>query len=745
MANVSLTRDEAVRRAALVRVTGYDIELGLSEAETFRSRTVIGFTCATPGAATFVELADAIDVRARLNGAALPAAAFEDNRIVLGDLAADNELVVEARLPCVTTGDGMHRYVDPADGATYLNAFCGMDLAQRVFACFDQPDLKAPISLSVVAPAGWTVLANGRAELTDKSEEHGWWRFATTPAISTYLFVVCAGPWHSVAWERATPDGHIPFGWHARRSMAVDLDASADELRQITDACFDHYTTIFDEPFVFDSYDQVMAPGLNWGAMETPGCVTYRDELLFQGQASPADRQRRAMVIAHEMAHMWFGDLVSVRWWEDAWLSESFADYMGFEVSSSVAGFPGAWASFTIRQKLRGYDADERRSTHPVAPSPESVVDVDTAFGNFDQISYAKGNSVVRQLVTWLGEETFLRGANAYLTRHRLGNADLADFLDALDEVTDRDVRAWSEVWLTATGFDTLRVRRDGEVPVLEREGSRPHRTLVGAYSLGSHGLVRHGERMLDIGADPLRLDDWSGLLVIPNIHDHTFARIRLDDKSWQAVVEHLSDIDDPQVRAVVWAAALDMVRSADLAPADLIAMIGTHLAVEEHSSVWEGVFDHTLTRVLPCSFPVTSVAVARAALAETCAATLRAGHQALALPATRGLAACSSDADLLAGWLVAGRTGDGIEVDTNLRWRILRRLAELDGVGPDRLQKESDADPSTQAETGAVRAAAALPSPDAKQRAWDLMSADDVSNRNFSAAAAGVLGARAG
>ena len=628
MANVSLTRDEAVRRAALVRVTGYDIELGLSEAETFRSRTVIGFTCATPGAATFVELADAIDVRARLNGAALPANAFEGNRIVLGDLAADNELVVEARLPCVTTGDGMNRYVDPADGATYLAAFCGMDLAQRVFACFDQPDLRAPISLSVVAPAGWTVLANGRAELTDESEEHGWWRFATTPAISTYLFVVCAGPWHSVVWERATPEGGIPFGWHARRSMAPDLDSAADELRQITDACFEHYTTIFDEPFVFDSYDQVMAPGLNWGAMETPGCVTYRDELLFQGQASPADRQRRAMIIAHEMAHMWFGDLVSVRWWEDAWLSESFADYMGFEVSSSVAGFPGAWASFTIRQKLGGYEADERRSTHPVAPSPESVVDVDTAFGNFDHISYSKGNSVVRQLVTWLGEETFLRGANAYLTRHRLGNADLGDFLDAMDEVTDRDVRSWSEVWLAATGFDTLRVRRDGDVPVLEREGCRPHRTLVGAYSLGGHGLVRHGERMLDIGADPLRLDDWSGLLVIPNCHDHTFARIRLDDKSWHAVVDHLSDIDDPQVRAVVWATALDMVHSGDLAPADLIAMIGTHLAVEEHSSVWEGVFDRTLARVLPGSFPVASVAVARAGLAETCAATLRAGRQ---------------------------------------------------------------------------------------------------------------------
>ena len=490
---------------------------------------------------------------------------------------------------------------------------------------------------------------------------------------------------------------------------------------------------------MFDSYDQVMAPGLNWGAMETPGCVTYRDELLFQGQASPADRQRRAMVIAHEMAHMWFGDLVSVRWWDDAWLSESFADYMGFEVSSSVAGFPGAWASFTIRQKLGGYEADERRSTHPVAPSPESVVDVDTAFGNFDHISYSKGNSVVRQLVTWLGEETFLRGANDYLTRHRLGNADLGDFLDALDEVTDRDVRSWSEVWLAATGFDTLRVRRDGDVPVLEREGCRPHRTLIGAYSLGGHGLVRHGEQMLDIGADPLRLDDWSGLLVIPNCHDHTFARIRLDDKSWHSIVDHLSDIDDPQVRAVVWATTLDMVHSGDLEPADLIVMIGRHLAVEEHSSVWEGVFDHTLARVLPGSFPVASVAVARAGLAEACAATLRAGHpRSLALPATRGLAACTSDADLLAGWLVAGRTGHGIEVDTNLRWRILRRLAELDGVGPDRIQKEAAADPSTQAETGAVRAAAALPSPDAKQRAWDLMSADDVSNRIFTAAAEG-------
>ncbi len=317
------------------------------------------------------------------------------------------------------------------------------------------------------------------------------------------------------------PASHWPRSTWA--ATPTSLQATTEQ------ACFDRYCEMFDEPYPFDSYDQVFVPGLNWGAMEMPGSITYRDELLPQVRISDHERLWRGTIIAHEMAHMWFGDLVTMRWWEDTWLSESFADYMGFRVGEEAAGFSGAAVSFEAQRKPGGYDADERQSTHPVAAVTEDVVDVDTAFGNFDAISYAKGNAVVSQLVTWLGDTAFLAGVNTYLTRHRFGNASLADFVDALASASDRDVVTWVESWLRTTGFDTIRVSRDGDVPVLTREGSRPHRISVRAYD-ETFGEV--GTAMVDLGDAPVRLDQWAGMSVVPNSHGETFARIRLDAQS---------------------------------------------------------------------------------------------------------------------------------------------------------------------------------------------------------------------
>jgi len=733
VATQSLTHDEAVRRAALIRVASYDIHLTLESTETFTSRTVVRFGAASPGESTFVELADATSARAVLNGVTLPDSAFDDNRIALDGLLADNELVVEATLPCVTDGDGMHAYVDPADGATYLSAYCGMALAQRVFACFDQPDLKATISLSVDAPEDWTVLASGRPTSTGGRTR----RFAVTPPISTYLFVVCAGPWASVTWEHAG----LPFGWHARASLAEELERDSAELRRITAAAFDAYAGLFDEPFPFDSYDQVMAPGQNWGALETPGCVTFRDEFLPRGEASAADRQLRAMVIAHEMAHMWFGDLVTMRWWQDSWLSESFADYMGFRVAAADAGFGETWPGFSVLFKPFAYEADERRSTHPVAPGLESAPDVDTAFGNFDQLTYGKGNSVVRQLVTWLGEDDFLRGVNLYLGRHRHGNAGLDDFLAALDAVTDREVLDWAEAWLTTTGFDTIQVERDPDgVPVLTRSGLRPHRMMVTALEPTDRGLVHRDERMVDLADEPVRFTDWPGFVVVPNSHDHTYARLRPDASTWQALADHLCEIDELAVRAVVWATAFDLVRCAELDPSQLVRMIVAHLPREDHPAVVEAVLERTLRVDLPRHFDATSVVAARSAVAEACTATLAAwSDRAIRLAATRGLARCTTDAALLRDWLDSGRTAQGVTVDTDLRWRVTRRLAELEAVDEAFLDAAEAADRSTEGELGAARARAALPSRSAKDRAFELMAADDTPNRIFSSTVEGL------
>ena len=304
------------------------------------------------------------------------------------------------------------------------------------------------------------MVANGRLVDGDRTRPGSTWRFTTTPPISTYLFTVCAGPWHSRTWEHAG----LPFGWHARASLAAELDRDFDNLREVTERCFDFYTRTFDEPYPFDSYDQVMGPGHNWGAMETAGCVTFRDEYLPRNEPDAGELVDRATVIAHEMAHMWFGDLVTMKWWQDTWLNESFADFMGYHVAHE-AGVLGSWPDFSLNRKPTGYVADGRRSTHPIAEDAEHLVDVDTAFTNFDMITYAKGASVLHQLVIWLGWDTFVKGTNVYLTRHRFGNAELADYLEALDSVTDRDVRGWAESYLRTTGFDTIRVTREGDVP----------------------------------------------------------------------------------------------------------------------------------------------------------------------------------------------------------------------------------------------------------------------------------------
>ncbi len=728
---MSLTLSEARVRADLLSAISYDVRLDLTgpqDSPTFGCRTTVRFDSAGPE--TFLELTDASELRLTVNGTPVAEPSYDGRRIVLSGLGAHNEVVVEARVPYVTDGDGMHTFTDPADGERYVSAYLGMDIAQRVFACFDQPDLKATVALGVKADPRWTVVANGRTT----SREAGSWEFATTPAISTYLFVVCAGPWHSVTWEHRG----LPFGWHARRSLAAELDRDAEELMATTSACFDHYGELFSEPYAFDSYDQAFVPGQNWGALETPGCVTYRDELLPRVRITDHDRMRRGTVIAHEMAHMWFGNLVTMRWWEDSWLNESFADYMGFRVGAEAAGFEGSLVNFEALRKPGGYDADERRSTHPVAAVTEDVGDVDTAFGNFDSISYAKGNSVVRQLVTWLGDEDFLAGVNAYLTRHRFANATLADFVDALDSASGRDVRGWVDAWLRTTGFDTIRVQRDGEVPVLVREGSRPHRVRVTAYD---DALRQVDTRPVDLAGEPVRCEDWAGLVVVPNTHGETFARIRLDERSWDAVAAGLAGLDDDLARAVLWASAYDLVRCGELDADGFLALLARQLPREANVAIVEGVLARTRTQIIPCQVVADRAAEALDTVAAACWAGLEnAPDEQLALALTRGLATSSRDDDVLRAWLADNRTATGTELDPELRWEVVHRLAETGGAEADLIDAELAHDPSVGGELGAATARAALPHLAAKDAAWAAMAEDEhVSNRMFSALARGL------
>ena len=723
----SLTLAEARARAAQLSDVSYDLEIDLKDQQTFGSRVTVHF--ASSGPETFLELHRGADLTVTVNGDT-SGATYDGSRIALTGLltgpADRNEVVVAARLPYVTDGDGMHAFTDPADGERYVSAYVGVDITQRVFACFDQVDLKAPITLRVVADPAWTVLSNGSVAMTQADA----WEFAPTPPIPIDLFVLCAGPWHSRTFEHAG----LPMGWHARRSLAAELDRDFDELRRITEQCFDHYAELFDEPFPFDTYDQVLVPELNWGAMENPGCVTFRDEFLPRGRVTEVERRDRAMVVAHEMSHMWFGDLVTQTWWEDIWLNESFAEYMGFRVSEDAAGFAGSWVGFQVSHKPRAMVADRRRSTHPVAPLPEDVPDVDTASTNFDAISYVKGASALRQLVTWMGDEDFLAGVNAHLTRHRFGNATLADLVDELDEASPREVRAWAEVWLRQAGHDTIRVERDGDVPVLVRDGVRPHRFLVTAYD---DGLAELDRRVVDLDAAPVRLDDWAGRVVVPNPHGETFARVQLDGRSWTAVEDGLGALEDDLARSVLWATAIDAVAGRDLAVERYLALIDRHLPAERHVSLITAVADATLGHVLSTRVPAADAAAARERMAAACRAGLDAGGDPVAF--TRGLARSSRDADELRRWLADNVTDHDVALDPQLRWRVVHRLAGLGGLDAQAIEEERRRDGTANGDLGAATALASRPTAEAKDEAWDALMEDDVSNRRFDAVAAGL------
>ncbi|MFF3510510.1 aminopeptidase N [Streptomyces sp. NPDC002573] len=743
-----LTRDEAQTRARLLDVHRYAIELDLTCGdETFDSRTAIGFTVRGdgPAADTFVELKPAELRSATLDGHPLDPDTLVENRLPLTGLTpGEHELRIDTAMRYSHTGEGMHRFTDPTDGATYTYTQLFLDDIQRVFAAFDQPDLKAIFDLTVKAPEGWSVLANG----ITAHEGDGIWRAAETPLISTYLVAVAAGPWHSVRTEHRG----LPFGIHCRRSLAPYLDADADELLDITRQCFDRYHEKFEEPYPFDSYDQAFVPEFNAGAMENPGLVTFRDEFVYRSAVTDAQRQTRAMVIAHEMAHMWFGDLVTLRWWDDIWLNESFAEYMGYQTLTEATRFTDTWTDFGVARKAWGYEADQRPSTHPVAP--DAVDDTASALLNFDGISYAKGASALRQLVAWLGEKDFLAGINTHFTRHRFGNATLADFVDSLAAATERDVHAWAESWLRTTGVDTLTPQLtqadDGTCSLtVDRDGSRPHRIAVGLYDqdLADDGALTLRERIeLDIPQTaPQPLGKRPALLLL-NDSDLSYAKVRFDPDSFKAVQSALSGLPEPLSRAVVWNALRDAVRDGRLPAAAYLETACTHLPQESDLALAEGVLAFASAQVVDRYLSPEERPAALAALARLCRDLIRrtedGSHPGLRLIAVRHFIDAAAHPDTIAAWLADGTVPGGPELDPELRWRILGRLAVLGAVDEATIDGELERDPSATGQEGAAHCRAALPDPEAKRRAWEAMFTTDeqrdLSNYLFTATARG-------
>jgi aminopeptidase N len=740
-----LRYEEAQERSRLLDVLGYRVELDVTGGDdVFGSVTVVRFGCRTAGAGTFIEIEPARLRRVTLNGQDVDPATLTGNRLPLAGLQAANELRVEADMPYSRTGAGLHRFTDAADGETYLALHGGLDNAQRVIAAFDQPDLKAPITAAVTAPGSWTVIGNGLA----RPSGSGRWDLAATPPISTYLFTLVAGPYRSISAEHHG----IPFGLHARQSLAGHLNRDAAEILAITRACFDRYREIFAEPYPYDSYDQAFVPELESGAVENPGCVTFRDDFLFPSAVTRAERQTRGMVIAHEMAHMWFGDLVTMRWWNDVWLSESFATYMGFRVLAEATAFTGTWTDFALAHKTRGYDADQRESTHPVAPEPRDVPDTDAARSSYDDISYAKGASALRQLVAWLGWPAFLTGINDYFARYRFGSATLADLLDCLSRSSGADVGEWAGPWLRSAGVDTLTVSRPeppSPVGSISHAGGRPHRVWIGVYDEGPGELTLRTQVPVLVPADAravvLPLGRPGPALLLPNDGDFSYCKVRLDPASQNTLASSLGRLADPLSRAVAWNGLRDLVRDGELAPRQYLALAARHLPAETDGSIAGYVLGYARWTVADRYLPPGRRGAALADITSLCR-DLLGPHPAgdgdeTRLVAVRGLIDSVSgpdDISALWSWLAAGRVPGGPDLDSRLRWQILLRLTVLGAASRAEIEHDAIRDTTAAGRLGAARCRAALPDQDAKQAAWAAMLDGSLSGYELTATVQG-------
>jgi len=734
----NLTRDEASARAALLNVSSYDVELDLNgpDEATFGSRTTVIFTCRKPGASTFIELACPSLRGVTLNGAALDVGEFDGSRLALNGLAEANVLVVDGDCAYSRSGEGLHRFVDPVDGAVYLYSQFETYDAHRMYACFDQPDLKANFQLRVTAPQDWTCLSNGAAS----RDASGVWTFETTPRVSTYITALIAGPYHAV-YDRH--DG-IDLGLFCRRSLAEFLDP--DELFAVTKQGFDFYHRAFDYPYPFGKYDQLFVPEFNAGAMENVGAVTFLEDYVFRSKVTDARRERRAETILHEMAHMWFGDLVTMRWWDDLWLNESFATYASVLAQVSATRWKNAWTTFATTEKAWAARQDQLPSTHPIVAD---AVDMEAVKTNFDGITYAKGASVLKQLVAWVGQEEFLAGLRNYFRRYEYANTSLRDLLDELETASGRRLHGWAREWLETTGVNTLRARFETDSSglytafdvvqeaVKEHPTLRSHRLAIGLYDRTSAGLERRERVELDISGALTEVPKLLGArqpdLLLLNDDDLTYAKIRLDSRSLATTFESIAEVRASLPRALLWGAAWDMTRDAEMATRDFLRLVLGGLAAETDMSMVQTLLARAGLAVDAYGDPAHR-SEARLQLTDGALALLEVAapgsDRQLALLHTFATAEDPAGLDRVRAIFDGTQELPGLVLDTELRWHLLIELAAHGRADADDVAAELRRDPTAAGEKRAASARSAMPTAEAKAAAWAaVVERDELSN----------------
>jgi aminopeptidase N len=739
-----ITKNETGERARLLQLNSYDVTLDLTLGEkTFQSTSVISFDCRERGAATYADLVAADVVEASLNGKPIdPAAAWSQGRIALTDLADRNELRVVANCRYSADGTGMHRSVDPADGRVYAYTKFEPAYARTVYANFEQPDLKATFTIHVRVPAAWTVLSNQAAAgppEVDAAAATAVWHFPPTPRLPTYQFEVVAGEYAVVRSSHTTPRGQvIPLGLACRQSLAAFQDA--DGIFDITRRGLDYYTALFERDYPFEKYDQAFVPDFSAGATESAGCVVWTDDALFRSRVTDTFYQLRASIVLHEMAHMWFGDMVTMKWWDDLWLNEAFAEFCAVLSSAEATRFTSARATFSTSRKAWGYEQDQLPSTHPVAAD---VPTLSQAIANFDGISYAKGASVLLQLMATLGRDRFFAGIRAYFAAHAWGNATLADLLAALETSSGTNLADWAEAWLETTGPNTLRAGFELDAAASFRsfeviqEGSqlRPHRIAIGLYNRGPGGLTRTQQVVTDIAGPRTAVPALAGVpqpdLLLLNDDDLTYALVRFDDRSIATLTSSIGALADPLARAVCWGSLIDMVRRAELAVPAFVAMVAGSLAAEPSVAALQTVLGEARSALNELADPAW-VPEGRRVLADAAQALLRAAepgsdHQLAWAQVLCWTAASPPQLDLLARLLDGRQPVAGLVLDSELRWAMLGRLAAAGRAGTAEIDAEQAGDATDSGARHAAACRAAMPDATQKAAAWQLLTEADL------------------
>jgi len=744
----NLTRAEAQQRAGTIRTHHYDIALDLTTgAERFRAETTITFS-ATPGTDTFIDLIAAEVLRIELNGHALdPKTAFTDSRIALSGLQAENTLTIVSDQLYTNTGEGLHRFVDPADGEVYLYSQFEVPDSRRMFPVFEQPDLKATFQFTITAPARWQVVSNqptpapvpagekADALGTGATEAIATWSFAPTPVMSSYITALIAGPYRVVRSELTNADGRvIPLGVFCRESLGEYLDA--DYIFEKTRQGFEFFAKEFDYPYPFEKYDQLFVPEYNMGAMENIGAVTFTEAYVFRSQVTDAMRERRVITILHELAHMWFGDLVTMRWWNDLWLNESFAEYMSTLAVSEATEWDDAWTTFVASEKSWAYRQDQLPSTHPIVAE---IRDLDDVLVNFDGITYAKGASVLKQLVAWVGREPFMRGVHDYFEKHAYGNTELTDLLTELEARSGRDLTEWSKQWLETAGVNTLRpvfeVDRDGrftrfaveQTAAAEYPTLRPHRIAIGFYA-EDRGALRRTERFeVDIDGALTELPELVGSkqpdLVLLNDDDLSYAKLRLDERSLATVSAHLGGFESSLARSLAWGTLWDQTRDGELPATRFVDIVLAHIAAETNSTVLRTLLQQLLlaasSYVAPARRDATLSRVADALWRLAQNAEAGSDLQFQFVKAFAQIARTDAQLDTVLEILDERSGLQGLDIDTDLGWELLISLA----AGGRATHEEIDAaladDRTASGNQSAAHARAALPTPEDKDRVW--------------------------